>query len=532
MKNISGLIFLTLLLSHFLTLCLYARSFNVLGTRPLGMGGAFVAVADDALAPHWNPAALGLQKGFDLQIPFNANLEATGNILHSAQKVGDSLTNIEKVMKAQKEGGYIDLHQIKAFSAALKNLKEMEGKGKGLLAEVAGGLNTRVGRWAFTVNNFTSIGVSPYIDLTNLYLGTGTFSNAPRMHGVYYTSGGGSGGIDLSGLVALSTTTAPSGLETQSRELAKVIDALDSAAGVSLGTFTPEHIANALINYARGQGARDSEIINAVNQIVDAKQLIMDILSGNVFVKNNSNLTISGVAITEFTLSHGRSLSFISDKPLFNSIYFGVNVKYMLAYVAFMRQYLLKEQTLDFNGMDTVFKKHVSQSANFGLDLGVLWIGEKIPLKPRFGLLAKNINSPSFTQPTAAKDAGYANYVVEPQLRLGAAIRPFNWWLIASDIDITENKTAVEGHAARNVSLGNEFNVFNRPRLNLALRAGMLKNFAVQHSPLTYTAGLGLNLFHFVFELGGAISADRVLIEGGRAIPSRAMASMTLSLNF
>jgi hypothetical protein len=35
-----------------------AQSFEVLGTRAAGMGGAFVAVADDASAVYWNPAGL------------------------------------------------------------------------------------------------------------------------------------------------------------------------------------------------------------------------------------------------------------------------------------------------------------------------------------------------------------------------------------------------------------------------------------------------------------------------------------------
>jgi hypothetical protein len=36
-----------------------AQSFEVLGTRAAGMGGAFVAVADDASAVYWNPAGIG-----------------------------------------------------------------------------------------------------------------------------------------------------------------------------------------------------------------------------------------------------------------------------------------------------------------------------------------------------------------------------------------------------------------------------------------------------------------------------------------
>ena len=36
----------------------FSQSFDLVGTRALGMGGAFVAVADDASAAWWNPAGL------------------------------------------------------------------------------------------------------------------------------------------------------------------------------------------------------------------------------------------------------------------------------------------------------------------------------------------------------------------------------------------------------------------------------------------------------------------------------------------
>ena len=35
-----------------------AQGFEAIGIRALGMGGAFVAVADDASATYWNPAGL------------------------------------------------------------------------------------------------------------------------------------------------------------------------------------------------------------------------------------------------------------------------------------------------------------------------------------------------------------------------------------------------------------------------------------------------------------------------------------------
>jgi hypothetical protein len=45
-----------------------AQTFAGVGTRATGMGGAFVAVADDASAIYWNPAGLATGATFDLQV--------------------------------------------------------------------------------------------------------------------------------------------------------------------------------------------------------------------------------------------------------------------------------------------------------------------------------------------------------------------------------------------------------------------------------------------------------------------------------
>jgi len=44
------------------------QGFAVLGTRAMGMGGAFVAVADDATAAYWNPAGLATGAFFSLLV--------------------------------------------------------------------------------------------------------------------------------------------------------------------------------------------------------------------------------------------------------------------------------------------------------------------------------------------------------------------------------------------------------------------------------------------------------------------------------
>ena len=51
-----------------LPVSMHAQSFGGVGTRAEGMGGAFVAVADDASAVYWNPAGIATGATFDLQV--------------------------------------------------------------------------------------------------------------------------------------------------------------------------------------------------------------------------------------------------------------------------------------------------------------------------------------------------------------------------------------------------------------------------------------------------------------------------------
>ena len=61
-------IFALLFAFLFFPALIHAQSFGTLGTRAEGMGGAFVAVADDASAVFWNPAGMALGATFDVQV--------------------------------------------------------------------------------------------------------------------------------------------------------------------------------------------------------------------------------------------------------------------------------------------------------------------------------------------------------------------------------------------------------------------------------------------------------------------------------
>ncbi|HVN67597.1 MAG TPA: hypothetical protein VMT55_04425 [Candidatus Sulfotelmatobacter sp.] len=60
---------------------------NTFGTRPMGMGGAFTAVADDANAAYWNPAGLALNP--------EVSLTASTKLNNRNSQVGDNIANLK-----------------------------------------------------------------------------------------------------------------------------------------------------------------------------------------------------------------------------------------------------------------------------------------------------------------------------------------------------------------------------------------------------------------------------------------------------
>ncbi|MFA6169515.1 MAG: hypothetical protein WCW67_02445 [Candidatus Margulisiibacteriota bacterium] len=62
-------------------------AFALYGTRPMGMGGAFTAVADDANAPYWNPAGLALNP--------EVSITGTTKLNNRNTWVGDNLFSLK-----------------------------------------------------------------------------------------------------------------------------------------------------------------------------------------------------------------------------------------------------------------------------------------------------------------------------------------------------------------------------------------------------------------------------------------------------
>ncbi len=507
-----------------------AEVWHVLGPRAMGMGGAFVAVAEGSIAQYWNPAGLAQEataSKWGLQVPVGAKVEFTGNVLQDANALGDLASKYSTVQTAQTNGAALNADQMASVVKGISTIKHLNDPGKGVIASIEGGANIKTGRWAVSINNFTSLGGTPFVDTVNIGLGTIA----------------GAGGVSFAGVAAGAPT------DTASRDsIASAITTIGYAnlntlvcggaaciAAQNAGITSATTLANALVNQAVASGVSASDITAAAATMAanagEAATVISNVTSGNnnPYTNNQSNLTVRGGSFTEMAFGHGRAL-FLPGLML------GGNLKMIAGRVGYERFNVLNKDAGSTTALKD-FKNHTASSVQPGLDLGVLWKLDEIlpflPLRPRFGVVARNINNPEFNQPTLATTNGESSkYALNGQIRSGLAISPFNWWNISADVDLTKNVTPIPGYKSQMLAVGTEINIFNRSWINIPLRAGITKNITSSSSKPSYAGGFGFNLLHFIFDVGGSISSERTTINSGNKIPSNAAASAQLAFMF
>jgi len=507
---------------------LSGSEFLVYGPRALGIGGACTAISENAESGYWNPAGLGAQRtGFDFYLPFGAGVVFTGNILENANNIAELSDKFEKIEKAQKTGGTIDVSQFAAITTAMKNIKDIGSEGKGAIVNTVGGIGIRIGRYTFAVNNYTYVGIKPYTDF-NFWLGSSTASGTTALSSLIRPQGSGFEGIVIDTTTVDTTTVTPESTELATDVIPWLKDSL-SKAGVEIPSgISDQELANALVNAAIANGVSTSEIQNAIKTIKDNKELIINLLSNanssNPFANNQSNLTLRGINITEISLSSSRNL-------LIDDLYIGASLKILIGNVGYYRKNVFEEETELQDTISDLTKKYTKQSIQPAVDLGIMFDKRKSFLRSKFGIVAKNINKPKFDLPDEAKKYNEEEIYLEPQIRAGVAFYPLNFWSISSDVDLTDNPTLIPGYKQKIWALGTEINIINKSYLNLPLRFGIMKNIE-KESNLTYTGGFGLNILHFVFDLAGSMSSESTKVNKDLSIPSDASLQLSISLNF
>lgn len=502
-----------------------ADVFKFLGARPAGMGGAFVAVAEGALAQYWNPAGLGM-KDSTVDVHFaevGAAVEATKDLLEKADNISELADKIDGIQnKTGSEAMNID--DYKDFVQALNDISELNDPGLGVLGDVhAGLLDVRVWKFAVSVNNYTEFSADPFMDLNNINL---------------LDTGDANGGIDIAPTGG-NTSDPSADLIAARDDLAAVIGDLTTRAGMDTAGLTSQEAANAIINEAAANNQDTSTINDTINNIksnYDAVKSILPAAGSGSFDDNETNLTVRGASIFEVSLGMGGSFPFQKDIPVLSDMLVGGNLKALKARVGYARINVLDENA-DVGDVVDDMTNNTKDSTTASLDLGILY-DKKKDWRFRSGIVFRNLTGPSFDAPVddpntaSVKEGEGGTFEVDTQIRLGLACWPLERWTIAADIDLTENSTALPGYDSRVASFGTEFKLLNSKNIDLALRAGLYKNLAESESALAYTAGLGFTALHVTLDIAGAISSKTVKAENGRTIPASASVSLGLSVVF
>ncbi len=236
---------------------------------------------------------------------------------------------------------------------------------------------------------------------------------------------------------------------------------------------------------------------------------ISDVGTGGAFTNTPLTAVVSGSELDvsgelQFNFLEARQIALSYAYALWEKkLSFGVTGK-VIKGVAYSRGIDVED---DFNISDEL--KNSKKSYDFGIDIGALihpvsWI--------QVGIVGKDLNTPSFKTPEGG------TFKLRPQVRGGVALIPLPSTIVTFDADLTKNKTLVSGLRSRVLSLGVEQGLFEV----IFLRAGVLKDVEDEKNRVTPTAGLGIKILAFQFDVGGGYDFD----ERG------ALGSFSLALTF
>ncbi|TES88573.1 MAG: hypothetical protein E3J94_07775 [Desulfobacteraceae bacterium] len=479
-----------------------AEEWTILGPRALGMGGAGVAVVNDATASHWNPAALAKRPGFAVDIAAGINLSAEGGIIKEADELYDTVsgegpngyTLEEAIDELDKKDGYADeAAEVKAKSdalsdilAALKEVPDLNKDAQGILGEAYGGMLIRYNNFGFSATGVGYAAADPYVNLgdaSGWNLVEGEADVEAQFETMYGTD------LDNLGINTPSTTGGT--------QLADDLGVL-LAEGTSLTQTEANNAANELVYTAEQAGVdlNDPTIQTIIKNVAEGTALATT--DGDVFA-DNAGVEIKSLQIQEFRVSYARS--FLSE-----SLSVGVNIKALegktLYYKYSMRDLKEGEDIVD----EITEEKNANTTTRYDADIGILYTPfEKLSV----GLMAKHLASPEFD---FISEAGTDAVKLEPMVRLGVGLRPLHSLTLAADADLTVNESEIlEEYKSRQIGIGAEWKPFGI----LALRGGGYNNIESDETGWIYTAGLGLRLFKLSLDISGAMAADKQEIGSG-----------------
>lgn len=500
-----------------------AQSWQFVGSRAMGMGGAGVATAYGPDAQYWNPAGLAQEEDLNetgLLLNAGADLQATKDVLEGVSGLTDMSKQYDNLKNAINNGDSATAENISTLFKGLNNISKLIGADAGALVNANAGLGLKIKNFSVSARAIGTGAIVPVVDTKNLGFSTlnfGTDSSVP------------SSAKNKSAAESLAAAIEKNGL----------FDSLNTIMG---GSFADsQELANAMVNVAVANGASEADISKAIGTATSnmggAADLIKQAASATGSYKDNETLAMADAAtFAEVALGYGARV--------IPGVKLGANLKVIDGYTAQSGVMILSDDKDIDKILDKAYDNKKS-SVNLGVDVGALvnfsqLLDKEIFLNPQVGITAKNLNAPKFDRPdlptefvgTPIADRWNTDkYKLKPQVRAGVAVNPIKNMTFAADLDLTENDTLISGIQSRQLALGMEINLFNRPKFHIPLRVGYNKNVAESKMSDFFTAGIGLNMMHFYLELAGAFSTDTTKIDD-TTVPNSAAASLSLGFLF
>ena len=482
-----------------------AEEWQFLGARYQAMGGAGVAVVDDAYATYWNPGALALTRpeGYGVAATLaNAEATAEGDILRKIDRLAraNDRETLERLLERLKAGTRLEGGQLEELLDYVgSRIRAFGNEGEGLLGSVGAGLFGHAG--SFTVGAWTEgyWGIDGQLDLENFGFG---FAEAAADR-----------------ILTLIPVPEPRDLDADGQAVAARI-------AVRFEPFVDD-----------AQALAEELVFRAVEAGVDLAspqaQLILERLAGATleldapFELNRTGVLVSGLLTTRLTLGYSTAL-------LDDSIGVGGNLSYLYGVTFFdFVSYDDIDSVSEIVGSVSDFRSRATGHA-VGIDLGILH--QPLPWL-RVGLTARNLNKPEFDfdVPDAAGLRQRVSIPLDPQIRGGVAAWVSPEWVVAADLDLTNNFSGnIRSFRSRLVSLGTEYRLDLDPTI-LALRGGAYSNVAEgSNHAVTLTAGVGVEVGEFAFNLalGSSINNEEVSFDDSSTnVPSRMNVALGLVWN-
>ena len=502
------MIFLTCFLLGLQNPALAMNNFFI-GARGQGMAGANVACVNDETAQHYNPAAFGFfgkkQQPWELDTTYDnydlsrKNWGFTIFDAGAGAKVTGDLPNyvdtLDKMIDTfgEGEGGGLTIdnkEDVKVLTGFVPALQGISDPKNGLQFDLNAGTAVRVknyaigarmffngGAWVNADTDFTyDLGytVDPG-DLSEKIENAEGYEDIPQGYEPQYITGNTRN--DLSGL----SDDAVQKLDYAANEQGLSQSEVDRAAKELNSTMQ-----DGTIDFNQVVGN------NATDDIPEAYSTQQN--GGDALEDNNSTLFLRSFGVAELPISYGHTVS--------EHWSVGGNFKLMQGRVyAEALPVFEKNATEDFGDK---FTEAYKETTNFGIDLGINGRYQMFNV----GIIARNLNSPSFDGPTV-NGTKIDDVTLDPQFRMGVAFIPWNNLTIELDYDLNSYDSVIENYEEQNIALGAEWDIYKI----LALRLGAYKNLAEDEVGTVYTGGIGLNFWLCRLDIAAAASADTLTLE-------------------